>query len=92
MDHHEPHSYMSYRNLYDIHKNVSEMLEMLNENETLEDWMEYKITTARNAISDVFSALRYEKGVDNTVKQCDHDHADVGIIKFGEWVKRNVRV
>ena len=69
-------------------KNVEELLHIVNENETLEDWMEHKISTARNAISDVFSALRYEKDTDQCEKQCDPHDNKMAIIKFGEWVKR----
>ncbi len=80
---HEPRSYMAYRNLHDIYENVEELLQMIDEDETLEDWMEHKISTARNAISDVFSAIRYEK-------HHEEDHEDM-IISFGEWVKNKIK-
>lgn len=93
---HEPRSYMAYRNLHDIYENVEELLHMLDEDETLEDWIEHKISTARNAISDVFSAIRYDKKHDEEheeheehEEECHHegDHDDV-IISFGEWVNK----
>ena len=90
---HEPKSYMAYRNLYDIYENVEELLQMIDEHETLEDWMEHKISTARNAISDVFSAIRYDKK-EGDHEECHHDedhhdddHHDM-IISFGEWVNK----
>lgn len=85
-DEHEPRSYMAYRNLHDIYENVEELLHMIHEDETLEDWMEHKISTARNAISDVFSAIRYEKHHEE-----DEDHEETHhdtIISFGEWVNK----
>ena len=93
----EPRSYMAYRNLYDIYENVEELLQMIGEDETLEDWMEHKISTARNAISDVFSAIRYDKNHDGEEEHEHHedehhedehhgDHNDI-IVSFGEWVK-----
>lgn len=84
-DEDEPRSYMAYRNLHDIYENVEELLHMLDEDETLEDWIEHKISTARNAISDVFSAIRYEKHHD------DEDDEDEIVIGFGEWVKNKTR-
>lgn len=86
---HEPRSYMAYRNLHDIYENVEELLHMIDEDETLEDWMEHKISTARNAISDVFSAIRYDKHHEED-KEDDHD--DV-IVSFGEWIsKKNNKI
>ncbi len=88
---HEPHSYMAYRNLHDIYENVEELLHMIDEDETLEDWMEHKISTARNAISDVFSAIRYEKHHEESHEDHhDEDHDDM-IISFGEWVKNKTK-
>jgi hypothetical protein len=75
----EHKSYMAYRNLHDIYENVEELLQMLEEDEPLEDWIEHKISTARNAISDVFSAIRYNKR---------HEEEKEEIISFGEWVKK----
>lgn len=80
----EPKSYMAYRNLHDIYENVEELLHMLDEDETLEDWIEHKISTARNAISDVFSAIRYNKHHDDSEKS----ESPGIIIGFGEWVKK----
>lgn len=80
---HEPRSYMAYRNLHDIYENVEELLHMIDEDETLEDWMEHKISTARNAISDVFSAIRYDKHHDEEEKSfCN------SVISFGEWITK----
>jgi hypothetical protein len=80
---HEPRSYMAHRNLHDIYENVEELLHMIDEDETLEDWMEHKISTARNAISDVFSAIRYDKHYhDEEESSCN------SIISFGEWMTK----
>ena len=82
---HQPRSYMAYRNLHDIYENVEELLHMIDEDETLEDWMEHKISTARNAISDVFSAIRYEKHHEDDHEDDNNDHNDNDIIvSFGE--------
>ena len=90
---HEPRSYMAYRNLHDIYENVEELLHMLDEDEPLEDWMEHKISTARNAISDVFSAIRYDKNHEEIEDdhEDDHDEHDDMIISFGEWVKKKTK-
>lgn len=82
----EPRSYMAYRNLHDIYENVEELLHMLDEHETLEDWIEHKISTAKNAISDVFSAIRYDKR-HNDENELE-DSKDNIIISFGEWASR----
>ena len=98
----EPRSYMAYRNLHDIYENVEELLHMLDEDETLEDWIEYKITTARNAISDVYSAIRYDKHHEEHHEKHDdehhHHHDDKEdddheniLISFGEWVNRKTK-
>ena len=88
---HQPRSYMAYRNLHDIYENVEELLHMIDEDETLEDWMEHKISTARNAISDVFSAIRYEKHHEDDHEDDNNDHNDNDIIvSFGEWVKKKI--
>jgi hypothetical protein len=80
---------MAYRNLHDIYENVEELLHMLDEDETLEDWIESKITTAKNAISDVYSSIRYDKRHEH-----EHEHEDGQedgkiIVSFGEWVKNH---
>lgn len=87
----EPRSYMAYRNLHDIYENVEELLHMLDEDETLEDWIESKITTAKNAISDVYSAIRYDKHRENEHEDEHEDGQEDGkiIVSFGEWVKNN---
>ena len=88
---HQPRSYMAYRNLHDIYENVEELLHMIDEDETLEDWMEHKISTARNAISDVFSAIRYEKHHEDDHVDDNNDHNDNDIIvSSGEWVKKKI--
>ena len=93
----EPRSYMAYRNLHDIYENVEELLHMLDEDETLEDWIESKITTAKNAISDVYSSIRYDKRHEHEHEHEDghedgHEHKGEDshvIVSFGEWVKNH---
>ena len=80
---------MAYRNLHDIYENVEELLQMLDEDETLEDWIEHKISTAKNAISDVFSAIRYDKHHEEKDQEEQMDN-DV-MISFGEWVKNKTK-
>ncbi len=99
--HHEGKSYMARRNLYDIYKNAKKLLAMVREGETLDDWMEHKLSTARNAISDVASAFSYDKDMEQC--GCDDDEMEEmpvqhmsdtpdtiirKVISFGEWVKK----
>jgi hypothetical protein len=101
-DHHEGKSYMARRNLYDIYKNVEMMLSKVEEGETLEDWMEHKISTARNAISDVASAYSYDKDMDSC--GCGEEEVETPIMtmsdtpdtiirkveSFNDWIKKRM--
>lgn len=99
-DHHEGKSYMARRNLYDIYKNSKMMLSRLKEGEPLEDWMEHKISTARNALGDVASAFAYDQDMDSCGCGGEEDHETPvqhmsdepdtiirKVISFGEWIK-----
>lgn len=97
--HHEGKSYMARRNLYDIYKNTKKLLNMVKEGETLDDWMEHKISTARNAVSDVASAFEYEKTFDSCgcddnnetpvhMMRDEPDQIITKVVKFGEWLSK----
>lgn len=60
---HDDHSgsYMVRRNLYSIHKFAAMLLEMIDEHDEIESWMEHKISVAKAAMADVKDAFMYDK-------------------------------
>ena len=75
-DHHHG-SYMVRRNLHAIVKHASMLMDMIDENEEVESWMEHKISIAKAAVSDVKDAYMYDKEEGDE----DEHHGDHGAMK-----------
>jgi len=77
--HHHSGSYMVRRNLYSIHKFAAMLLEMIDEHDEIESWMEHKISVAKAAISDVKDAFMYDKEEGDMAHDDDHSHPHMKI-------------
>jgi len=83
--HDEGGSYMVRRNLHSIHKFASTLLEMIEEHDEIESWMEHKISVAASAMNDVTNAFVYDKEEnhddDDGDEQDMHPHLKIAILK-----------
>jgi hypothetical protein len=93
-DHHDDEnhgSYMVHRNLHSINKAVKELLQMVDEHDEIESWMEHKISVAKAAISDVRDALAYE-----SEEEHDHDHdsddVEIAVLRGDEETKHGMNL
>lgn len=69
-------SYMVRRNLHSIHKFAAMLLEMIDEHDEIESWMEHKISVAKAAISDVKDAYMYDQEEGDMSHDDDDHHGD----------------
>lgn len=90
---HHSGSYMVRRNLHSIRKFADMLMQMIDENDEIESWMEHKISVAKAAMSDVKDAFMYdqeEHGGEHHHDDDDdqgHPHLKIAILKKAEPVQ-----
>ena len=92
-ENHHSGSYMVRRNLHSIRKFADMLMQMIDEHDEIESWMEHKISVAKAAISDVKDAFMYDKEEHDGDDHHDHDddhghpHLKIAILKKAEPVQ-----
>lgn len=67
---------MAKSDLFSLHKQASELYNMMGENDQLEGWMQSKITQAADYINAVYNAMQYEKSNAKAIGAGDGTPAD----------------
>lgn len=86
-ENHHSGSYMVRRNLHAIVKYASTLMDMIDENDEVESWMEHKISIAKAAVSDVKDAMTYDKEEGDEDhghedhEEHDHPHMKIAVLK-----------
>jgi hypothetical protein len=75
-ENHHGGSYMVAKNLHALLDDVQDLLQMIDENDEVESWMEHKVSVARAAVADVRDALHYDQGAEGCGCGGDDAHAD----------------
>jgi len=89
---HHSGSYMVRRNLHSIRKFADMLMQMIDENDEIESWMEHKISVAKAAMSDVKDAFMYDKEEHDGEhhhddhEEHDHPHLKIAILKKPDQV------